>query len=151
MFEGEGSFTLARTRRDGVEWAYLHLSMGMTDEDVVRRFQRIMGVGWIHVEKRETKGWKTMYVWTARSRSDVAVAVKILRPWLGERRAARLAEIEPQVTATRRRPGPRPQCAKGHPLTGRNAKPNGPGKVVCRRCQNERARARYQLSKNPTK
>lgn len=39
-------------------------------------------------------------------------------------------------------------CPQGHEYTPENLKPNGPGKVTCRRCSQERQRAAYSKTRS---
>lgn len=143
LFEGEGTFTLARVRRDGrPELTYARASVVSTDRDVVERFHAAMGVGSITVEKRRERGHKDLYKWGVQSRAGFKVAANKLRPWLCARRRARLAEVESATTRVRRKPPRKPHCKRGHALVGKNRKPNGKGRITCRLCAQQRERAR---------
>lgn len=141
MFEGEGSFLLRVTKRGGSEWTYAGASLGMTDEDVIRRFHAIVGVGSVVIEDRTSRGFKMMWVWHVQHREDFPKFVAIVEPFLGERRRARLAEVLAATSPVRRRPPARERCVRGHLLTAKNRKPNGASKITCRECARARARA----------
>ena len=87
LFEGEGCIT--RTRRpSGDSW---RLYLTSTDRDVVERFHRIVGVGWIHV-RRKVNGRpnaKTAWIWGSGAAKDVALVLRKMQPLLGRRRGAR--------------------------------------------------------------
>lgn len=139
LFEGEGCFIFVTSRRDGRVWTYLNVGLGMTDRDVVERFRVIMGVGSISFESRKHATHKDMHNWQVSNRRDVAIAVALLEPFLGERRTARLNEIRGLTSPVRRKACAKTLCSRGHALIGENRKPNGPnGKITCRRCANER-------------
>lgn len=76
IFEGEGSIVTPN-----------RLLMGMTDEDVVRRFQKAVGVGSLHLERLEDK--KDRWIWRVSNFEHFQAVVAMFWPWLGERRRAR--------------------------------------------------------------
>ena len=93
LFEGEGSITypgkqLGPGRR-------VRLQLKMTDEDVVRRFQQVVGgivYGPYKYLHKDGHIRKAAWMWT----SDGVDAAELLRrwwPWLGERRRARIEEV----------------------------------------------------------
>lgn len=86
IFEGEGctSFAIENGR------CYPRLRVGMTDEDVVRRFHRVVGRGRVYGPYRDDANphYKARYVWCAARQVDVAFIVSMLWPYLGERRRA---------------------------------------------------------------
>lgn len=90
LFEGEGSFTLNRGLRPVAQLA-------MTDEDTVRRFHRIVGVGNVHgpYEGRAGLGSnsKPQWQWAAAALEDVRGLIGSFYPWLSARRQARASEI----------------------------------------------------------
>lgn len=142
LFEGEGSFALEAKGRYGL--TYARASLGMTDEDTVRHFHKVVGVGvvtiWDSPPPRQRQ-WR----WRTSSRADFATVADLLAPWLHERRAARLAEIRAATSPDRRKRRPVTKCRRGHPLTGDNRKPNGRTKdgeqrITCRTCANARER-----------
>jgi hypothetical protein len=86
LFEGEGCFTTSGPGRP-------RATLAMTDEDVVRKFHRLMGFGSVSSQHQLGIGTKTVWYWRVYSLSDVALAIDTLLPMLGERRAARAQEI----------------------------------------------------------
>ena len=95
LFEGEGSFHLSKPTgpRRKVVREYARLSLGSTDEDVVQKFQAIVGVGAIHKAKNLTRGGKEFWHWMKGSREDVEHVADLFMPYLGIRRLAGLGEI----------------------------------------------------------
>lgn len=97
LFEGEGCFTIQRTR----QYRYPVASLQMTDEDTVRRFYDVVGVGRLYLDQKPYGlGTKTMHQWRASARADFAAVVELLSPWLGKRRLARVEEIMEEVNAS---------------------------------------------------
>jgi hypothetical protein len=145
LFEGEGSIYIQRKKTtNGSTWEYAHLKLGMTDEDVVQRFRDIVGVGSVSPARLRPPR-KPMYYWACNGRSNFRLVAEMLRPWLGERRLAKLAEVELQASPVRRLPPKRRLCLRGHLLEGQNSKPNGYTKggrlkTTCRICANARYR-----------
>lgn len=62
------------------------MRLKMTDEDVVRRFHGVVGVGYVsgpHVTQH-----KPYWEWSCTKKADVALVISMFWPWLGERRRA---------------------------------------------------------------
>jgi len=99
LFEGEGSFT-QRSRRYG-KGRYPSASLAMTDEDVVRRFHEIVGMGNVN-GPYDHGGNKLRWRWEIGVLQDFREFVEMMSPWLGTRRSGRalelLAEEEGHVT-----------------------------------------------------
>jgi hypothetical protein len=95
LFEGEGCFDLSKAGGDRhtADRVYARLSLGSTDEDVVQRYQAIVGVGRIYQDKKLTRGGKRFWHWMAAKRSDVEHVAELFRPYLGARRLARMDEM----------------------------------------------------------
>ena len=90
LFEGEGSFTFARRGK----YVSIVAELGMTDEDRVKRFQEVLGIGNTTVHTKPIKThWKTMYLWKTGSFEGVQAVISMLWPWLGPRRRNRAKEI----------------------------------------------------------
>ena len=90
LFEGEGCFSTVRSLRSHGRVA-LRASLGMTDEDTVRRFHAIVGVGAIHVRHRA--GVKSHWIWQVHTIEGFRHVFGLLEPWLGDRRRARATEL----------------------------------------------------------
>ena len=86
IFEGEGTITYRQPNRH--EWA---LRVSMSDEDVVRRFHRLIGIGNVtgpYVYNQH----KPLWAWRSAAVEDVLNAVALLAPLMGDRRAAKMGE-----------------------------------------------------------
>lgn len=90
LFEGEGCITRRVIRS---KYISCDLVLHMTDEDVVRRFYQLVGIGSIRKDLGPVhRGNKLSWRWTVRSRQEVAVLLKAFLPFLGLRRAAKATE-----------------------------------------------------------
>jgi hypothetical protein len=91
IFEGEGSFFEDHTD-DGI---YPRAVLQMTDEDVIRKFQSVIGFG--RVYQRRPKGnrshHKASWAWYVNSFEYFQQTVCYLWPWLCSRRRAKIKEI----------------------------------------------------------
>ena len=88
LFEGEGCFTRSLRGR-GMRLA---ATLSMTDEDVVRRFYAVVGVGSVRPEKPQKSHHKPVWRWTVRG-ANVEYIYELFDPWLGHRRRARYSEL----------------------------------------------------------
>lgn len=100
LFEGEGSFGLKSSR-------YPVASLGMTDEDVVRRFHDVVGVGQVygpfnHGRQAENPTYKPHWQWQIQSFEGVQFLAGMFWPWLGFRRKEKVTEV---LTTYRNHPG----------------------------------------------
>ena len=91
LFEGEGTFSFSQQRA--------RASMASTDEDVLRRFVEVVGVGGVgHIAPRKPHH-KPAWQWWANG-EDAEAVFELIGPWLGERRLARgRAVIKARVDA----------------------------------------------------
>ncbi len=82
LFEGEGCI-YKDPRCNSVR-----LTLNSTDEDVLRRFAAVVGVGKItegkHIKRNEHR--KPFWVWTLYRKNDVAALLTLMLPLLGDRR-----------------------------------------------------------------
>jgi hypothetical protein len=88
LAEGEGSWFMHR----GVT---PYFKLGSTDEDIVQRFAREMGLT-CHLDKRpaqQAQGYKPFYTCNAQKLDDVQRVTTLLSPWLGHRRRAKIVEL----------------------------------------------------------
>jgi hypothetical protein len=86
LFEGEGCFSAGSPYGQKAQLA-------MTDEDVVRRFHRVVGFGNVHEYTQKVPDRKPMFWWRAHSFENFQALVAMLWPWLGERRRERAIVI----------------------------------------------------------
>lgn len=149
LFEGEGCFNAFRRRS---KWG-VQVRLAMTDEDVVRRFAAIMGVGPVRAPRQQRPDWKPIFEWYVQDASDVVAVIERLLPWLGDRRRAKALEVAQVAASIGPRNAERTHCPNGHPYAGDNLlieRPDGTGRR-CRTCRNEqsRQRARERLGITP--
>ena len=105
LFDGEGSITKHYQQDRGRP--YWRLTLGMTDEDLVRRFhEAVRGLGTInlrHPPSKQRRGEKPMWVWASGSRAHVYAILAMLYPFFGERRRARAREALAELPLVNRR------------------------------------------------
>lgn len=89
LFEGEGWFTISRTKSP-----YPIMAIDMNDREPLERFARAMNMGHVNgpygpygVEKHASFRWQVSGV------AQVQSASKLIHEWLGERRRKRLDEV----------------------------------------------------------
>lgn len=87
LFEGEGCIT--RTTQPSYR---PRLTLGMTDQDVVRRFHGIVGCGGVY-RQRQRADHKPMWKWECTGRREIALIAAMFWPWLGGRRKSRFREV----------------------------------------------------------
>ncbi len=155
LFEGEGTFFC---KTQGTRGSGCQLRLGMTDRDVVERFQDIVGCGGLYVGKPGTGSQKPMYNWYLYEASNVVKVIEAFLPWLGERRTAKALEVLGVAKQIKLHSGKQTHCPQGHPYSGDNLvlEPviRGSRRYFARRCKicrttqsRERARARRARAK----
>lgn len=72
----------------------IHLSLAMTDEDVVKRFAVVAGYGKVHPESIRGK-YKPSFRWQIGDKTEVKRILESMIPYLGERRKAKALEALP--------------------------------------------------------
>ena len=87
LFEGEGSITHAANYPKKT-----HLSLAMTDEDVMERFVDVIGCGKLYGPYCYKKKSKPFWQWTIWKKSEVLRILKMLLPHFGKRRSQRAIE-----------------------------------------------------------
>ncbi len=109
LFEGEGCITWRQnTARNGQ--VYPALQVKMTDEDRVRRFREVVGVGLVRPHVRPMKSHhKQQWAWKVYSYESCQAVIALLWVWLGPRRRARAVEVLRTAQNTRTRNGYRPK------------------------------------------
>jgi hypothetical protein len=87
LFEGEGCWTLNKGRPIA--------TLRMSDEDSVRRFHTILGVGYVyeHQPSKTRSQHKHMWIWQVSTMTDFIVVATALAPHMGNRRSQRLLEV----------------------------------------------------------
>lgn len=92
LFEGEGSVSRTISKRDGREYHYPVASLAMIDEDTVRKFAGVVGVGNVsgpHGPYGTSKlpQWR----WCAYGHTKVSTILEQFEPFLGTRRKEKFA------------------------------------------------------------
>lgn len=107
VFEGEGFIGTYDYRGHRPSWM---MSVEMTDEDVVRKLHRVMGLGKVYGPYLRKTGRCAdplpTWVWRLARRCDIYAACVALFPFMGQRRQERMVEAIrelPPVGRTRRR------------------------------------------------
>lgn len=109
LFEGEGSiahFQAAaptKTRPDYKKWRR-ELLLGMADEDIVRRFHRIVGVGTIRKQARGKPHHSDVWIWHVTRWEDLEPLLRTLLPHFGDRRTEAALALLANPPARRHRP-----------------------------------------------
>jgi hypothetical protein len=94
LFEGEGCITRQSSEtRGGRRAGRLTLRLGMTDRDVIDRFQTAVGVGMVYgpYTARTRPNQKPTYHWCVGDIEQIQGVLRSFWPWLGDRRRARAA------------------------------------------------------------
>ncbi len=84
LFEGEGniSFYLQGRKTDVLQSL---ISIGSTDEDVIRKFHQIIGMGVVYGPYKN-KNYKPMWHWKVGRRDHALAFLYAIFPFLGKRR-----------------------------------------------------------------
>lgn len=82
LFEGEGCISVSVANGTRV---YVRMQLGMTDRDVIERFQRAVG-GVGHIKESSGGRNKPMYCWTLSRQEQVRGLYAVMRPHLSSRR-----------------------------------------------------------------
>ena len=99
LFEGEGSINWSKIKNRNPKlppWGVCGMSLHMTDEDVVRKFHKIVGIGRVHGPYNySTKSIKrkSSWYWCIQTFERVQAIAAILWPWLGTRRRCQYKEV----------------------------------------------------------
>lgn len=140
LFEGEGCFS---SHKVGKYYGNPSASLGMTDEDSVRRFHAVVGLGRVRYENRAKRGWKDYWVWSCSSIEDVEIVVGLLYPYLGKRRQGRAMEVLYLAWARPGKAKDQTHCKRGHPFDAANTYITPEHRRVCKTCSNAGSR-RYR-------
>lgn len=65
----------------------------MTDRDVIERLREKVGYGKIYERKPRKEGWKFSWQWSVAVRHEVIQLMTEIRPFMGERRGAKIDEL----------------------------------------------------------
>lgn len=148
LFEGEGSVSVvpntARSRR-----IYMRLDMHSTDDDVLKRFGAVVGVGrvrgpYLTNGKNHKPHHKPYWTWSITGRRALLLATHApFADQLGSRRRSRIAEV---IAILGKQPphsgnGNKTHCPQGHPYDEENTYRAPTGGRMCRKCRNAQKRA----------
>ena len=106
LFEGEGCISVSR-RGDRPSPAWV-LVLGMTDEDAVRAFHCIVGVGTVYCRKEIPNHCRAMWIWRCGSRNDIAYVLASFLPFLNKRRTAKAREALNEIAELQKSTNGRP-------------------------------------------
>lgn len=95
VFEGEGCISPTRTG--------IALNIQMTDEDIIKRLHDAIKVGSIQGPRQGRLGTKPIYTWQVSGKRDVARVLCAMAPLLGERRRAKIMELQDNLYYQRNR------------------------------------------------
>lgn len=118
LFEGEGCIYVGHTRGDAPR---VKMLLGMTDEDVVRRFTEIIGLGphtGPHARRAQTASRKPSWEWRTSRSDEIETVIRLLYPHLGMRRRLKADEMLSALASVT--PRNRQHCIRGHALAGDN-------------------------------
>jgi hypothetical protein len=91
LLEGEGYFKLRTFVNDYGEYGYPNIRMNMTDEDVVRRAQRVSGVGTVHgPSKPRVAHHKPQWTWAVSRCREAMALMELILPYMGQRRTEQI-------------------------------------------------------------
>jgi hypothetical protein len=145
LFEGEGSMriTTSRNARCAV------LVLGMTDLDVVRKFQAVVASGTVRGPVKRQPGRKPFYVVEVAQRPVVKRTLEAFLPWFGERRAAKARELLAHIEALDERAAHRTRFHTcGHPRSEETSYVNPKtGYATCVVCKRRKGRERMRLKR----
>lgn len=148
LLEGEGCFYL-KWRGKGAHGEELYPTMcvqlAMTDEDIVQRAAAFTGVGKVrkasHVGVRlDGEPCKDKWVWWVGRREGCEDLMRLLLPFMGERRSSKIIEILAAGAANPARPSWRHGTRRGYDA--------GCRELCCREPHNARMRAQREKRKS---
>jgi hypothetical protein len=93
LIEGEGCFTIKKSKRKNGFSCQPQLKVSMTDEDVVRRLASLIPVGNVLRAGRKTKGGKDVWMWTLTNSQALIDLMIVIRLLMGDRRRERIDSI----------------------------------------------------------
>lgn len=90
LFEGEGC--LSFQKNPSAKGGYTpRLWLNITDEDVIKRFQSVVGTGVYSVQHKKDR--KPIYKWRTARKSEVLRIMDMFEPYMGSRRTAKFQEV----------------------------------------------------------
>jgi hypothetical protein len=140
LFEGEGCIAI----KPGT----VQLQLGMSDEDVVRRFWKVVGMGKVYgpYQDKRKATHKLMWTWSVSGSQMSQALLAAMWSFLGARRRGRAAEAIASCAARRPKLSEKRSCLRGHPLDEANIYRLG-GRRICKECLRSRNRERKKNNK----
>ena len=93
LFEGEGSIFVATINGRSGNYSYARLELKMTDEDVVRQFQRVVMAGKVRYKPPRKAHYKEAWCWQLTNKEECKRVLADFWPYLGTRRKAKALEV----------------------------------------------------------
>jgi len=98
LFEGEGYIGIqSRAGERKYKSNYWYIGIGMTDEDVIKRFADLFNLNYttrVRANEKSSKNYfKDLYVVRTSKRAKVKEIVDALLPFMGERRRSKMEEF----------------------------------------------------------
>lgn len=113
------------------------MQLAMTDEDVVLRFARIVGVGKVyHYPPKPLR--KPVWYWACTRRDHITLALMRLMEYFGERRLDKAQQALVRAERNLGSTGARTHCVRGHPLDRQDSRQRYCS--VCKRESKRRSR-----------
>lgn len=135
LFEGEGCIIYRSPKNP---W---RLALSSTDEDVIRKFAFIVGVGGVLGPQRlKNPKWKPIWTWWCTTAEKASALLVAFHPFLGKRRRAKAEDFLKAFAEAR----PKSKCPKGHFYTPENTYFLKGRWKYCRECALARSRIRYK-------
>lgn len=95
LFEGEGTICAVKSKST----TSMRIALGMADEDVVRRFHEIVGVGTVNGPYAGKKAnHRPIWIWRLGRRDEQIDFINRIWPYLGERRRQQVIETAAKIT-----------------------------------------------------
>lgn len=143
LFEGEGTICIQQGR-------LVRLVIGMCDRDVLERVDRLVpSTNGVKLKKQRNPPpqYKDQYLWNIGKAPEVEACLRLMLPWLGERRRARALEALEVLARHPGGPGWRRRamthCGEGHEFSRDNTYIDPKGGRICKICRRKRIR-RYR-------
>lgn len=155
IFEGEGTTYTQTKNLTSVHGVHsisttVRVSIVMTDLDIIERIQNLFPApSGITTRKRGPEYYKPQYEWRISQRDLVARFLRLILPWLGQRRTQRVSVVLAIAEDPDRGLGSghrnKTHCRNGHQYDDDNTTYNQDGHrscKACRRLQSQQRRAR---------
>jgi len=151
LFEGKGCIAFITDKYGN---KYPKLILVSTDEDVLRRFRRIVGGGYISHKESANPNHKIAYRWQLQRGRDIQELLIIFMPMLGTRRKGKAREaLAIKFKGNNWHSKSKIRCIRGHRFTRANTRIRSDGTRQCVACIQIRSRKSYlkKITKNMEK